>query len=261
MLMTLHPDRPPSQRGFSLVEMMIAVTVGLVVLAGITQIFATSVGTAADTRKLARVNADLRTAMDLMVHDIQRAGSSFTAVNVLANTVNNTTNPFTLGVNDLRVNEAVAINNVPGTCITFTYDDGNDGVVNTNEPVNQRQDMYAFYLSNGAINKRRDGSTSTANSCNPDLVESITDPDRVTITGLTFTVTEQCLNISGIPPRACATLPLPVATNTLAKARQVTITISGRPVEDTTNTMLRTITNTVRVRNDLVCLKGSEQCP
>lgn len=248
LMLKSHPD---TYRGFSLVEMLIAVAVGLVVLAGITQIFSSTVGNASDTRKMARVNADLRAAMDVMMRHIQRAGYNSAAVNPATGAVQSTSNPFTQGANDLSVGN---------NCITFTYDDSGDGVVDTDEDMNGRQDVHAFYLNGGAIIMRRDNSSSAVNSCSPNLTEGITDPDRVTITGLQFTLSEQCLDVTGGgTPTDCVAGA--VNGNTWVKARQVTITITGKPVEDSAGTMVRSITNTVRVRNDLVCTKGSAPCP
>lgn len=267
MLIAMLHKPHHSQRGFSLVEMLIAVAVGLVVLAGITQIFATTVGSASDTRKMARVNADLRAAMDLMMRDIQRAGyyrCTFDAAPAGCPNppLPSTQNPFTQGVNDLRVNNNVA-GNVTGNCITFTYDRDSDGAVHD-------RDKAAFYLSNGAI-LMRNGGTGDSNSCSPSSAEGITDSNRVTITGLQFTVGslpvvgtlagEQCLDVTGggTPTNCVTTAP---NGNTWTKARQVTITIEGQPVEDVgVDKMKRTITDTVRIRNDLVCTKGSVQCP
>gem|GEM_PF-3207517 len=248
--MLMLKSRPDSCRGFSLVEMLIAVAVGLVVLAGIMQIFSSTVGNASDTRKMARVNADLRAAMDVMMRHIQRAGYNSATVNLATGAVQSASNPFTQGPNDLSVGN---------NCITFTYDDSGDGVVDTDEDLTN-QDVHAFYLNGGAIIMRRDGSSSAVNSCSPNLSEGITDPDRVTITGLQFTLSEQCLDVTGggTPTNCVPTAP---NGNTWVKARQVTITITGKPVEDSAGGMARSITDTVRVRNDLVCTKGSTECP
>ena len=231
-----------AQSGFSLVEMMIAVTVGLVVLAGVAQIFASTVSSNGDALKMARVNQDLRAAMDVMIRDIQRAGYYSQATATGTGVVASTANPFTLGVNDLQVS---------GSCITYTYDRDNDAAVND-------RDKFAFYLSDGAILMRNAGDADS-NSCTPNS-EGITDSNRVKITALSIVVTSHCINVTNSPPTDCATTAA-VNGNILVKPRHVNITITGQPAGDTDGTMMRTITNTVHLRNDLVCSKGSTQCP
>ena len=221
-------------RGFSLIEMMIAVTVGLVVLAGVAQIFASTVNSSGDSLKMARVNQDLRAAMDVMIRDIQRAGYSALTTNSTTGAVTTRTNPFTSSTTNLQVT---------GSCITYTYDRNANGTLDNDENM-------AFYLSNGAI-LMRNSVTSASNSCSPTSAEGITDSNRVTITALTFTVTPHCINVTNSPPTDCAATAA-ANGNILVKPRQVTISITGTPVGDAST--LRTITDTVKLRNDLVCI-------
>jgi prepilin peptidase dependent protein B len=66
--------RRPPQQGLSLVELMVGIAIGLIVTAGMVKAFAAHV---THTRRLlleARVEQDLRSAVDLMVRDLRRAG-------------------------------------------------------------------------------------------------------------------------------------------------------------------------------------------
>ncbi|MDX1556881.1 MAG: prepilin-type N-terminal cleavage/methylation domain-containing protein, partial [Xanthomonadales bacterium] len=61
-------------RGFTLVEIMVAVTIGLIVLAAVAQIFATSRATYSLEENLARVQENGRFAMEFLTRDIRMAG-------------------------------------------------------------------------------------------------------------------------------------------------------------------------------------------
>ena len=61
-------------RGFSLVEVMVAITIGLIVLAAVAQIFATSRGTYRLEENLARVQESGRFAVEFLTRDLRMAG-------------------------------------------------------------------------------------------------------------------------------------------------------------------------------------------
>ncbi len=64
----------PVQYGFTLVELMVALGVGLIVMLGVGQIFVQSKRTAAVQEELARLQEGGRYALQLLRRDIQRAG-------------------------------------------------------------------------------------------------------------------------------------------------------------------------------------------
>ena len=66
--------RPQTLQGFTLVELMVAVTIGLIVLAAVAQVFATSRGTYLVTDGLARAQENGRFAMEFVSTDIRMAG-------------------------------------------------------------------------------------------------------------------------------------------------------------------------------------------
>lgn len=63
-----------AQRGFSLLETLIAMTLGLMVLASVLQFMSRLVEGNTTTLKVTRLEQDVRTLMDMMVQDIRRAG-------------------------------------------------------------------------------------------------------------------------------------------------------------------------------------------
>jgi type IV pilus assembly protein PilW len=64
------------QRGVSLVELMVSVTIGLILLAGVLSIFLSSKVTYFANEKTARLQENGRVALDLIQHDIRSAGYS-----------------------------------------------------------------------------------------------------------------------------------------------------------------------------------------
>lgn len=229
-----------AQKGFNLIELMVALTLGLLLLAAVSQIYINTTGSSHNTLQMARVNQELRAAMDVMVRDIQRAGYYNQATVTGTGAVAGAANPFMQGANDLQISG--------GSCITYTYDRDNNTTVGDTEKM-------AFYLSNNAI-RMRNGGGAASNSCTP-TSEGITDSNRVTITALSFALTTHCINTSvaltGPNVDNCTTIT-PTAGDVLIKPRQVTITITGKPKEDSSGEMQRTITDTVHLRNHLVCI-------
>jgi type IV pilus assembly protein PilW len=73
-MMRLSHPLMPSPRGFTLVELMVAMTIGLIILGAVGQIFATSSGTYALEEGLARLQENGRFAMNFVVKDIRMAG-------------------------------------------------------------------------------------------------------------------------------------------------------------------------------------------
>lgn len=64
------------QRGLTLIELMISITIGLFVLAGLTYMISSSMNTNTQTLRSTRLNQELRAAMQLITHDLKRAGGA-----------------------------------------------------------------------------------------------------------------------------------------------------------------------------------------
>lgn len=70
----LRPSYPFAHSGFSLVELMIGLTLGLIIISGVLGIFSNTVKNQSDNLKMSRLNQELRAVMDVMARDIRRAG-------------------------------------------------------------------------------------------------------------------------------------------------------------------------------------------
>ena len=62
------------QSGVSLVELMVSITIGLILMAGVLSIFMSSKVTYLANEKTARLQENGRVALDLIQHDVRSAG-------------------------------------------------------------------------------------------------------------------------------------------------------------------------------------------
>ena len=198
-------------RGFTLIELMISIVIGLIILSAVIGIFISMIKADNDNLKVIRLNQELRAAMSLISREIRRAGANRNAAFNTSTTP--PSNPFTVaGGTRLTIsgNKQGDLN----SCITFSYD-ANDG---SNE-------LYGYRLNStdGTIEARANAALCAANGW-----LTITDEDLVNITVLSFmdtTTTEAGIN-----------------------SRQISTTLAGQLRSDPT--IKRTLTETVKVRND-----------
>ena len=80
------------QRGVSLIELMVSITIGLILIAGVLSIFMSSKVTYFTNEKTARLQENGRVALDLVTHDVRAAGYMGCARTVpFTNTLNSST--------------------------------------------------------------------------------------------------------------------------------------------------------------------------
>src|SRR5574338_1067969 len=191
-----------AQRGVSLIEMMIGLLVGAIVVSAVIAIYITTLRGGNNTLRTARLNQDLRAAMDVMVRDVRRAGyNGWTPAGTVTLTTDNDFAKRVAGglQTDLRI---YTLANT-GDCILYTYDavfrDGNvSGTVDAS-------DYFGFKLAaDGRLMMRTSGSNTT--NCNDGNWEAITDSAAVVVTTLRFsTPGSQCLNFKSSPTVAWKT--------------------------------------------------------
>lgn len=206
-----------NNEGFSLVELMVSIALGLFVVIGVLSIFATTAKSNHDTLKATRLHQDLRAVMDLMARDIRRAGYWRTAISSVDG---GPQNPF-------RLNDPGKLTGQPeDSCLTYSYDLNGDMNIDSNE-------NHGFRLNTGSVQMAKsDGD------CNNGDWERVTDQEASTITGLEFAVNSRLLNVDGAS-NAAGTI----------RVREVKIELSGELKDD--SSVSRTLTQTVRVQTDL----------
>lgn len=219
------------EHGFSLVELMIAMAVGLFVMGGVVSIFGVSAQAQSESIQTARLQQELRATVSIIRTDIRRAGYWGDA---LANLGAN--NPFTTATTDINVLNG-------GDCILYTYDLNHDGNVDNNN------EYFGFRLNNNAVEMRTSGITTDDCSINAEW-EAVTDSNIVTVTTLNFdTSNYNCSNITNPADTNCTAPTIGDVTQTI---RQLNFTLAGNLSKSPM--VARTFDDTIRVRNDLLIL-------
>lgn len=209
------------QKGLTLIEMMIAMVLGLFVTAMIITVFSTSVRSNVQNMKMIRLNQELRGAMTFMVDELKKTGYSA-----------DPTNPAFMASFDVT-------NIVSGSrsCILYSYDLDNDG----NRDADER---FGFGLD-PATDQIRWANDAAKADC-PTFGESITDANMAEITTLDFNFDGSANNNGAVEIETLTTL-------TGVSVYDLTITLTGTidlPHDSATNDPRRTITETIRIRNE-----------
>jgi prepilin peptidase dependent protein B len=228
-------NKTQKQNGFTLIELMIAMLIGLIVVGATITIYIITIKGSSDTLKSARLNQDLSVAMLVMTNDVRRAGywgGAITGANL-------TTNPFT----DLMVRDVNATAGADtGNCITYSYDADAwavtvppyDPLVDSTAP--SANEYYGFRLVNGAIQIKTSGTTSLAPACGDGVWVNLTDPDQFTVISLTFDLTDDITASN--------------SSNNIVTARQIAIDIRGWVNSD--HLISAHLNEFVKIRNNLI---------
>lgn len=253
-------QRHHRQGGFTIAELMIGVTVGMLVMTAAASAYFTTVRSGAENLREVKLSQELRTIMDIMVSDVRRAGywanlvagnpdfpldNVPTLVDPAVGTQVDGDNPFTV---DATVAAAAGINPTDvtlldgGECLLYAYDatyrPGNTFAVDAT-------DYFGFRLNGSNLQMRNSGATT--GDCDDGAWETVNDTNNIVIDTLTFsTEGSQCLNTSvtggaqwmaaaGATTPACdpATVGYTAATgDLLTETRQITITLQGHHAND-----------------------------
>jgi prepilin peptidase dependent protein B len=251
------------QSGYSLIEIMIALLIGLIIVAAIITLYANTIRGSSDTLRSARLNHDLESAMALMVNDIRRAGYWGGAI---AGS-DSRDNPFT-NMENLPPKIPANIQIHGGSCILYSYDADADGHYDNNHDgvVDDTNEFYGFKLEGTNIMMRISGATTadcgdgTWRTINIDSGNSRSE--KVEIDSLTFDFDDagapsKCKNVSTetVPNFENASCDAVTVLDldpgdTIVETRQVTITLSGHMTGEAD--VNKTLTSSVKVRNDRI---------
>lgn len=164
------------QIGFTLIEIMISLTIGLLVIAATIAVYISTIHGSSDVIKSAQLNHDMDSALALMANDIRRAG--FWGKSGMDSDA--TENPFT------QVNTNLFITN---GCILYSYDDDFDGVADADE-------FFGFKLNDGNIQMRLSGNTTNSADCSDGVWQTLNitqGQSKVFISTLDFQPLFNCL--------------------------------------------------------------------
>lgn len=173
----INQQRGQRQRGFSLVELMVSVLLGLVVVGAAVAVYLSMVFSSTGTVRSARLNYDMGSLMLFMTNDLRRAGY-WGGVVAGANPL---LNPFTSDDEDVQIIADWDTNG--NACIVYSYDSDNDGLLQAGE-------RFGFRLNNdGSLGIRLDGTVLASCADADGTWERITvqdDSEVVQITDLQF---------------------------------------------------------------------------
>ena len=212
------------QRGFTLVELLVALALNIVVLVALVSIFVANLQHYRIMLNTNRLYQQLHSAMDMMSTDIRRAGSWVNARNDLGLDQNN--NPFMASGADITIGS-------PNSCILFTYDHNKTGTLPAISSSSD-DDRYGYRL-NGQVLQARPWGAAFSCAASAASWENMTDSSFMQVTALSFTLTTQTITTG--PGTAGIQL------------RSVDITLTGRLASDATVT--KTLTEHIRIRNDV----------
>ncbi|MCG6895752.1 MAG: hypothetical protein LJE61_10670 [Thiocapsa sp.] len=248
-----HPAR---QSGVTLTALMVGMTVGALVLAGTSAVYLLTARGAAENIRLARLNQELRAAMEVMEQDLLRAGHW-----EFPDGADPADNPFRLEIsgiqNDLSIGSAIG--EASGSCVTYSYDlNANSliGVCDGCTPIASPFDgdaydranveMFGFRLRGGAlqIRTRLASASDPAFDCDSGHWEAVTSND-VRVTRLRFDITAG--ETTNLNPAKARTEPC-TDDDLCQQVRSVDIMLAGQLAGDPA--VNQTFASRVAVRND-----------
>jgi len=251
------------QKGFSLIEIMISLVLGLIVIGGALSIYISSVSSSSDTIKSSRLNYDLDMVMQIMLNDIRRAGYWGGAADGVANL-----NPFT---NANAGAGAITNINIPNaSCILYSYDADGSSLLDDLTGGGDSREVYGFKLDNNSIQIRTSGAVT--NDCSDGNWENFIDENKLTITNLQFSFesidalangSSRCWNQTqkesdDVDALICTTNA--VNGDFIIQNRMVNIKLSGEVKSD--GDVEKNLSGTVEIRNNRICQRSAaENCP
>ncbi|WP_417688061.1 PilW family protein [Pseudidiomarina sp.] len=198
------------QKGLSIVELMITITLGLLLMAALTAVFSNTIGVNSRSLKLSQMHEEATAVMDLMVGELRRTGYRGDAAELVYDPANASTD----------FNNTVVVSQYTGeeanSCIIFSYDEDADGVHDG------AAENYGFRVRDNKIQRRQASS-----GCDSGGWQDLTSTAMLVVNDLDFTLTEQMIE--------------------LVNEQRVTIVMEVAMPSDTDIT--RTMTSEVVIRN------------
>lgn len=230
-----------TQRGVTLIELMIAITIGLVVIGSVLAFTVSTVRAYSENIRSSRLTQDLRTGMTLAVRELRRSGSDETAPHRALTA----TNP-----------SAFTNLTATGECVTYQYD---RGVGSLGGPAGATE--IRGIRRNAATGTLQMAATGTSVSCNS--ASGWVDVSDAAVTNITvFTPTiRECRFCTRLASRTDPATGTTVYDIAQGSARNLSLRLTGTLRADTS--IVRTIDDDVRVRAEDVSFitDSATDCP
>ncbi len=213
-----------SQRGVTLVELMVASAIGLIALSSLLVVYQATATSTLRQLETEQLYSTLQGVLALMRSDIRRAG--YWAWRPGRDRLRN--NPFQKKANRLRV--GAADRETANSCVLFSYDLDRDGRTGTGKcpqtgcssgSDTDNVEQFGFRLRKNQIQMRYAGSTF---NCRNGYWQAITDPGTV-VSEFSVEIEAHCINLSdsrhgchrGVDRQMVRTVHLSVAAHRQAK--------------------------------------------
>jgi prepilin peptidase dependent protein B len=213
---------PQRQRGMSVIELMVGITLGLFVIGGALAMLMSNITGSRVLLLEARINQDLRATADIITRDLKRAGywgNAVKGVTVSFGATAASVNPYT---------SITCTSCVNGTTsqVEYGYTKGTE-----NDAIDATE-RFGYRVSGGAIQMQVSNGSW----------QPITDTNILNITQFAIIETSTGISVAS----ACNTAP---TTNTpTLYVRQYDIQLTGQSTAD--SKIVRSLESRVRVRND-----------
>ena len=227
-----------AQRGLSLIELLVAMVVGLIVIAAAVSFFSRHLRESRAVQVELRLMQDLRSAIDLIGRDLRRAAYWGQASEGVwqPGATSTPTNPYAFVT---IASEQVDFN--------FSRDGAENNALDTNE-------QFGFRLRAGVVEFMLGRSGNALN--NASNWQALTDANTVTIASFTVTPSVQRVSLEGMCATACSAADSAAAVCPPQQhLRSLNIALIGRSVNDAK--VIRSLQSQVRLRNDAISGKCS----
>lgn len=161
------------QGGYSLVELLVAMVLGLIVIGAVIALVLSMIRANNQTIAATRLTQELRATAALMSADLRRAGG-----------VQDPLTSATAGVNGIPLNPFGNITTATAGCIQYSYADAEGG------------NFHSIFLSGNAIHMKASATLAGADCVPVANPNSRLSSQQVTITGLTFAQTGRRIDIT-----------------------------------------------------------------
>ena len=224
--------------GFSLIELMVGIAVGMVVVAGASMMMTNQISEHRRLTLETQVQQDLRATADLMLRDLRRAGSRAAPQNgIWAPSAAAASNAYA----DINL-----VANQDGSVLEYSYSrhrdrsrpDADPFLDSEDDALTSSTERFGFKIEDGGILKFRIG----------DRWQPLTDKGVLVITAFNVILAEQQVSLSDLCSKPC-----PVGSATCPpsqRVRRYDISLTGHAVHDIK--VERTIKVTSRIRNDQI---------
>ena len=181
-----------NQRGFSLIELMVGMAIGLILMSAVVALTVSMLRTNAETVTLSKLTQEGRAISDLVTREVRRARYSGNA-RAFVGAAGAATNAFDV----VQINTTNLPTAVTGNCIRFSYDADDDGALETNEVKVISLFNGAVYLGQAATYAGANCVTSSAGAGNALRISS----RDVNVTSLEFRGNSTTNGVTGIANR------------------------------------------------------------